>query len=91
MSSASETRMAPTSSATGPCLLSNAAFRAPPLPGALCSKSAPSRRCSTATADRAPASRSPNGNPSARVISAPRASHSARVGVACDILLIVKK
>eukprot|EP00959_Pyramimonas_sp_CCMP1952_P211110 4418393-Pyramimonas_sp.AAC.2 len=91
MSSASETRIEPTSSATGPHLLRSAALHAPPLPGALCSKSAPSRRCSTATADKAPASRSPNGNPSVHEISAPRASHSARVDVASDILANCEK
>eukprot|EP00959_Pyramimonas_sp_CCMP1952_P034183 716317-Pyramimonas_sp.AAC.1 len=91
MSSASETRIEPTCSATGPRLLSSAALRAPPLPGALCSKSAPSRRYSTTTADKAPASRSPNGNPSVREISAPRASHSASVDVASDILANCKK
>eukprot|EP00976_Prorocentrum_cordatum_P044502 900482-Prorocentrum_minimum.AAC.1 len=30
-------------------------------------------------------------NPSARVMSAPRASHSARVGVSCDILANCQK
>eukprot|EP00959_Pyramimonas_sp_CCMP1952_P256929 5368011-Pyramimonas_sp.AAC.1 len=62
----------PAYSATGPCLLAWAALRAPPLPGALYSKSAPSRRCATTTEDKASASRSPNGKPSLREISAPR-------------------
>eukprot|EP00959_Pyramimonas_sp_CCMP1952_P315559 6604535-Pyramimonas_sp.AAC.1 len=77
--------MAPTCSATGPRRLSTAAFLDPPRPGALFNRSAPSRRCSTAAADSAPASRSLNGNPSALAMSAPRATHSAIGDVACDI------
>ena len=76
--------------ATAPRLLRCAALRTPPLPGALCSKSAPSRRCSASTVDKAPASRSLNGNPSVRETSAPRATHSAKVDVASDIFAIVK-
>eukprot|EP00959_Pyramimonas_sp_CCMP1952_P134943 2823730-Pyramimonas_sp.AAC.1 len=77
MSSASEIRTEPRNADNGPRLIAWAALRAPPLTGAPCSRSTPSRRSSTTSEDKAPASRASNRKPSLRAASVLRAIQSS--------------